>query len=166
MMTAMAAIERRVQGVLLVMLAALLVAIVIAFSFTNHMTTTAGWVSHTYAVMATIEETHTDIAQALSDTRAYAMTGNTAFLTRKNGRVAHLHERVEQLRQMTSDNAEEQAHVRTLATLIRTWQTRLDDVVRARAVQGFAAAASLVQKRHAATASDAISGVLGTMHAV
>jgi len=67
---------------------------------------------------------------------------------------------------MTSDNATEQAHVRTLTALVDVWRTRLGDIERARAVQGFAAAAALVQERYAATASEPILGVLGDMHAL
>jgi len=165
-MTTMVAIERRVQSVLLTMFAALLVAIVMAFAFTRYMTTTSDWVSHTYAVMTTIETARTDIAQALSDTRAYAITGNSAFLAVKNRKVADLQQQLALLHQMTSDNATEQAHVRTLTTLVGAWRLRLGDVAHARTIQGFAAAAALVQKRHAAVASEAILGVLDDMHAV
>ena len=165
-MSAMITIERRVQSVLLGMFAALLVAIVMAFAFTRYMTTTSDWVSHTYAVMATIETARTDIAQALSDTRAYAITGDAAFLAVKHRKIADLLQHLAQLRKMTSDNATEQAHVRTLTTLVGAWRLRLDDVERTRIRQGFAAAAALVQKRYAATAAEPILGVLGDMHAV
>ncbi len=165
-MSTMVTIERRVQSVLLAMFAALLVAIVMAFAFTRYMATTAGWVSHTHAVMTTIETAKTDIAQALSDTRAYVITGDAAFLTVKKRKVADLLQRLAQLRRMTSDNATEQAHVRTLTKLVGAWTARLGDVAQVRAVQGFAAAAALVQERYAATASEPILGVLGDMHAV
>jgi len=85
-MSTMLTIERRVQSILLGMFAALLVAIVMAFAFTRYMAATAGWVSHTHAVMTTIETTRTDIAHALSDTRAYVITGDTAFLAVKKER--------------------------------------------------------------------------------
>ncbi len=162
----MVTIERRVQSVLLAMFAALLVAIVMAFAFTRHMATTAGWVSHTHAVMTTIATARTDIAQALSDTRAYVITGDAAFLTVKKRKVADLLQQLAQLRRMTSDNATEQAHVRTLTKLVGAWTARLGDVAQVRAVQGFAAAAALVQERYAATASEPILGVLSDMHAV
>ena len=162
----MVTIERRVQSVLLAMFAALLVAIVMAFAFTRHMATTAGWVSHSHAVMTTIATARTDIAQALSDTRAYVITGDAAFLTVKKRKVADLLQQLAQLRRMTSDNATEQAHVRTLTKLVGAWTARLGDVAQVRAVQGFAAAAALVQERYAATASEPILGVLSDMHAV
>ena len=162
----MVTIERRVQSVLLAMFAALLVAIVMAFAFTRHMATTAGWVSHTHAVMTTIATARTDIAQALSDTRAYVITGDAAFLTVKKRKIADLLQQLAQLRRMTSDNAMEQAHVRTLTALVGAWTARLGDVAQVRAVQGFAAAAALVQERYAATASEPILGVLSDMHAV
>lgn len=165
-MSTMLTIERRVQSILLGMFAALLVAIVMAFAFTRYMAATAGWVSHSHAVMTTIETTRTDIAHALSDTRAYVITGDTAFLAVKKRKVADLLQQLAQLRRMTSDNATEQAHVRTLTALVGVWRTRLGDIERARAVQGFAAAAALVQERYAATASEPILGVLGDMHAV
>ena len=162
----MVTIERRVQSVLLAMFAALLVAIVMAFAFTRYMATTAGWVSHTHAVMTTIETAKTDIAQALSDTRAYVITGDATFLTVKKRKVADLLQQLAQLRRMTSDNATEQAHVRTLMKLVGAWTARLGDVAQVRAVQGFAAAAALVHERYAATASEPILGVLDDMHAV
>lgn len=162
----MVTIERRVQSVLLAMFAALLVAIVMAFAFTRYMATTAGWVSHTHAVMTTIETAKTDIAQALSDTRAYVITGDAAFLTVKKRKVADLLQQLAQLRRMTSDNATEQAHVRTLMKLVGAWTARLGDVAQVRAVQGFAAAAALVHERYAAMASEPILGVLDDMHAV
>ena len=162
----MVTIERRVQSVLLMMFAALLVAIVMAFAFTRYMATTAGWVSHTHAVMTTIATARTDIAQALSDTRAYVITGDAAFLTVKKRKVADLLQQLAQLRRMTSDNATEQAHVRTLTRLVGAWTARLGDVAQVRAVQGFAAAAALVQERYAATAAEPILGVLSDMHAV
>lgn len=165
-MTTMVDIERRVQGVLLAMFAALLVAIVMAFAFTRYMTTTSGWVSHTYAVMATIETAKTDLAQALSDTRAYVITGDTAFLAVKNRKVADILQQLAQLQRMTSDNATEQAHVRALTALAGAWRLRLGDVERARAIQGFAAAAVLVHERHVAVTSTAMRDVLDDMHAV
>ena len=165
-MSTMVTIERRVQSVLLGLFAALLVAIVMAFAFTRYMATTAGWVSHTHAVMTTIETARTDIAQALSDTRAYVITGDAAFLTVKKRKVADLLQQLAQLRRMTSDNATEQAHVRTLMKRVGAWTARLGDVAQVRAVQGFAAAAALVQQRYAATAAEPILGVLGDMHAV
>ena len=165
-MSTMVTIERRVQSVLLVMFAALLVAIVMAFAFTRYMATTAGWVSHTHAVMTTIETAKTDIAQALSDTRAYVITGDAAFLTVKKRKVADLLQQLAQLRRMTSDNATEQVHVRTLMKLVGAWTARLGDVAQVRAVQGFAAAAALVKERYAAKASEPILGVLDDMHAV
>ncbi|EQD40326.1 membrane protein containing CHASE3 domain protein, partial [mine drainage metagenome] len=162
----MLTIERRVQGVLLGMFVALLVAIATAFAFTRYMATTAGWVSHTHAVMTTIETARTDIAHALSDTRAYVITGDTAFLAVKNRKVADLLQQLARLHRMTSDNATEQAHIRTLTALVGVWRARLGDVARARTVQGFAAAAALVQERYAATASEPVLGVLGDMHAL
>ncbi len=161
----MIAIEHRVQGVLLAMFAALLGVVSLAFVFTRQTLDTAGWVSHTHAVLTRIESVRMDIAQVQSDLRAYVVTADPAFLAAKDAGLSNLSTHVVALREMTADNPIEQRNVDALAGRIRYWERRSEDVELARTLKGFAAARALVARRHMATAAAAVFGTLAAMRA-
>lgn len=157
--------ERKVLGVFLLMFAGLLATTVLAFITTRRLMNTAGWVSHTYAVMNRLQATRAAALQAESAMRGFVITGDNNFLNTKDSALSHLATDYIQLRKMTSDNPVEQRHLNRLSRILGDWRTRVADVQIARQFTGFAAAQALVRARHIATRTAQIFLTLDAMHA-
>ncbi len=157
--------ERKVLGVFVLMFAGLLATTVLAFITTRRLMNTAGWVSHTYAVMDRLQATRAAALQAESAMRGFVITGDNNFLNTKDSALSHLATDYIQLRKMTSDNPVEQRHLDRLSRILGDWRTRVADVQIARQFTGFAAAQALVRARHIATRTAQIFLTLDTMHA-
>ena len=157
--------ERKLLGVFVLMFAGLLTTTALAFVTTRRLMNTAGWVSHTHAVMERIQATQTAVFQAESAIRGFVVTGDNTFLDTKDAALSTLTTDYIALREMTSDNPSEQRRLNTLSGFIKNWQTRLADVQIARQFRGFAAANKLVRARYIATGASAVFQVLDAMHA-
>ncbi len=157
--------ERKVLGVFALMFAGLLATAVLAYITTHRLVNTAGWVSHTYAVMDRLQATRTAALQAESAMRGFVITGDNHFLNTKDSALSDLATDYIQLRNMTSDNPVEQRHLDKLSRTLGDWRTRVADVQLARQFTGFAAAQALVQARHIATSTVQIFLALDAMHA-
>ena len=157
--------ERKVLGVFVLMFAGLLATTALAYITTRRLMNTAGWVSHTYAVMDRLQATRTSALQAESAMRGFVITGDNNFLNTKDSALSDLATDYIQLRNMTSDNPVEQRHLDKFSRILGDWRTRVADVQLARQFTGFAAAQVLVQARHIATSTAQIFLTLDTMHA-
>jgi len=157
--------ERKVLGVFALMFAGLLATAVLAYITTHRLVNTAGWVSHTYAVMDRLQATRTAALQAESAMRGFVITGDNNFLNTKDSALSDLATDYIQLRNMTSDNPVEQRHLDKLSRILGDWRTRVADVQLARQFTGFAAAQALVQARHIATRTAQVFLTLDAMHA-
>ncbi len=157
--------ERKVLGVFVLMFAGLLATTVLAFITTRRLMNTAGWVSHTYAVMDRLQATRAAALQAESAMRGFVITGDNNFLNTKDSALSHLATDYIQLRNMTGDNPVEQRHLDKLSRTLGDWRTRVADVQLARQFTGFTAAQALVRERHIATSTAQIFLTLDAMHA-
>src|SRR5487761_765715 len=157
--------ERKVLGVFVLMFAGLLATAALAYITTRRLMNTAGWISHTYAVMDRLQATRTAALQAESAMRGFVITGDNNFLNTKDSALSDLATDYIQLRNMTSDNPVEQRHLDKLSRILGDWRTRVADVQLARQFTGFAAAQALVQARHIATRTTQIFLTLDAMHA-
>ena len=68
-------------------------------------------VSHTHAVIGEIEEALGDLQEAETGQRGYLLTGDERFLEPYHAAVAHLPDQLRELREITSDSAQQQAAV-------------------------------------------------------
>ncbi|HET7032832.1 MAG TPA: CHASE3 domain-containing protein [Casimicrobiaceae bacterium] len=92
-------------------------------------------VSHTHAVIGEIEEALADLQEAESGQRGYLLTGDERFLEPYNAAVAHLPEQLRELREITADNAQQQAAVRKIEALATQRLASLKDGIERRRQQ-------------------------------
>ena len=77
------------------------------------------WVSHTHEVRAVIERLRADVFMAQDSRKGYVLTGDDGSLNSYGRAVGQVPAVLEQLRQSTTDNAEQQARVDALESIIQ-----------------------------------------------
>jgi PAS domain S-box-containing protein len=76
----------------------------------------AGSVSHTYAVLETIEQASASLNEAVANVREYVITEDQTLLASRDEAVSRLNASLDALKQLTADNPSQQQRVLTLET--------------------------------------------------
>ena len=72
------------------------------------------WVEHTHRVLGVIGDTEDQLTRADAAMRAYAITGNSAFLMERDGALATLDERISELARLLADDAPQRSRIEIL----------------------------------------------------
>jgi diguanylate cyclase (GGDEF)-like protein len=110
----------------------LLVAVgVISNRRTEALVDSKNWVSHTLEVIADLRLLHSDLLQAEDNWRGYALFHDNVDLTRMIETMTRVPPEVAKVRQLTADNARQQARLDLLEPLIARRQALLEQSISA-----------------------------------
>jgi CHASE3 domain sensor protein len=126
---------------------ALLVLITIgitAYRNTDDMIETAQWRSHTYQVLANLEKLQATVRSAESDQRGYLITGDQRYLEPYNEATRAVSSVFGELRQLTTDNAQQQRRLDIVQSQLAIRLDELQSIIDLRRSSGFAEASARV----------------------
>lgn len=104
-------------------------------------------VAKTREIIATLDEGHTALSDAVSAQRSYLLTGDEGFLQDCRAASADTADWIQRLRSLMKDNPQEQEHLDELDQLVSRRLVILEERVRIRQEKGLQAAAEAVAKR-------------------
>ena len=91
---------------------------VVAYRGTTEAVESADWVSHTYKVKETLAEVFSALKDAETGQRGYLLTGEERYLAPYSNAIKVLDSDIQNLRQLTADDQNEQKRLTTLEPLI------------------------------------------------
>jgi signal transduction histidine kinase len=118
-----------------------------AVSQPRQLAVDAAWVGHTFEVIETAQRLRAITSDAERAQRGYLLTGDPAFLQAYESRVVHSRELLEQFRQLTADNREQQRRIPNLVIALDDWIAERGSTVEAYQQEGPEAAQRLVRAR-------------------
>jgi methyl-accepting chemotaxis protein len=125
---------------------ALLAAIgTVAYRSIDSITQTSYWVTHTQVVRDHIDRTVSYVKDAETGQRGFVITGDESFLEFYRPGVEAVGKEVSELRELTSDNPEQQKRIAVLEPLIAEKLAALKQTIELRRRSGFDAASKVVQ---------------------
>ena len=111
-----------------VVLAISLSASAVSFLGSQKVEKATGWNTHTYKVLATVEDVGTGMVDQETGVRGYLLSANEDFLEPYYGGLTRYGAAVEELQTLTADNAEQQARIAALKALAARWRTEVAEV--------------------------------------
>lgn len=123
------------------------------------------WVNHTHEVIETIDAVRSALFDVESQVRGYAITANPVFVDHYALKKSNLYQRVQQLRELTTDNLLQQQNAKQLFQLIQqkiAFQNQIFEVSQQSTTQAQALIASLTGKQ----LTDSLDSILQAMQAV
>lgn len=125
-------------------LAALLCVAIFSFRSIAHNEEDRRWVTHTHLVIEELQKILTEMTQAESGQRGYILTGQELYLAPYRRGITPVRKDLEDLRNLTSDNATQQQAIDGLEPLIAERISALADRVEIRKQKGLIAGAEAV----------------------
>jgi methyl-accepting chemotaxis protein len=124
----------------------LLLAIgVVAYRSIDLLTQTSYRVSHSYVVLAHLNDLIDQLTNAESDVRGFVITGDESYLTALPAQTAAANKGLKELRQLTSDNPNQQKRLDSVEPLVAAKLTQVGKNVEVRREAGMDVAIKLVQ---------------------
>lgn len=117
-------------------------------------------VSHTNEVLAALEATLSTVVNAETGQRGYIITGEEDFLAPYNTAVSSIGDRLQQVKQLTADNPNQQQQIATLEPKINTKLSYLQRSIAVRREKGFAAAQQIVSSGQGKQGTDEIRSII------
>ena len=111
------------------------------------------WVTHTYETRGNIDYLVSEVARMESSDRAYALTGIDSFRIRDDYHRTEVIRQIEDLKRLTADDPVQLQRAQALQLLAAQKFKLADEVLRARAAGGTAAAARVVTEQPSAVTS-------------
>ncbi|BAZ15208.1 multi-sensor hybrid histidine kinase [Calothrix sp. NIES-4071] len=102
------------------------------------------WVKHTNKVLTELETTLSVMKDAETGQRGYLLTGDKSYLEPYNQATAKIDRYIEQLQELTRDNANQQRRIAILKPLITAKLSELKQTIEVRQKLGFNAASPIV----------------------
>lgn len=96
---------------------------IIAITSISKITTTSGWVNHTYNVLGKANDIVASAVDMETGMRGYLLAGKEEFLDPYKGGSVRFFELIEALQQTVSDNPGQVARLGEVESVIREWQT-------------------------------------------
>ncbi len=149
-------------------LAILLAIGIVAYQSSVKQTDTAGWVDHTHLVLQNLEGVLSGMKDAETGQRGFVITGEERYLEPYSGAQAAVGQRVKTLRELTSDNLNQQHRLDVLEPLINGKEGKFAELqgvidLRRDKAQGFEGALKVVLTDRGKKAMDEIRKVVGEM---
>jgi PAS domain S-box-containing protein len=136
-------------------------ALLVAVASYSHRSTTelvraSEWVAHSEEVLSKISELRSSVDEQQSAMGGYVITGNVSFIPRSRNAGNHALIQVQELRQLTSDNADQQRRVAALEKRIGDRMPFVAQAIELRTSSGFDAAAAWLGTGNGMAILDAI----------
>jgi PAS domain S-box-containing protein len=139
-----ASVEKKVVLGFVASVVALLGISLLSYRTIENSINAQAWVTHTYEVMATLEQGHATLTDAETAQRAYLLTGQERFFLDSSNAQGRLNGWLENVRALTADNLEQHNRLNELQPLILQRLTLLNQRMELRREQGLQAAAKAV----------------------
>lgn len=134
-----------------------------SYGNTSRLAEATEWQKHTYQVLNTLDETLARLVDAETGQRGYLLTGDEAYLTPYRAAIKNIDQAIENLKNLTSDNPDQQKRIQTLEPLVEAKLAELQRTIDLRKSKGFAAADQEVQKGSGKQWMDQIRAVVAEM---
>jgi methyl-accepting chemotaxis protein len=135
----------------------------VSYRSTGKLVQTAGWVSHTYAVLEQLTMIQSGLKDAETGQRGYLITGEERYLEPYNNSRKKVDGAIASLRKLTSDNPVQQARLDKIEPLIEAKYTELKETIELRRDKGFEESRRVVITDRGKKVMDDIREVLGEM---
>jgi PAS domain S-box-containing protein len=116
----------------------------VSYWHTRHLVENQDWVIQTRQVLETLNELRATFASAQSSQRGFLITGGRQYLQSYERSVGATRDAIDQLDQLTADDARQRARVNDLETPLRERLDHMQQTVDVRRARGFAAAQAIV----------------------
>ncbi len=160
-----ASVEKQVALGFGASVATLLVICVFFCWIAENSITAQGWVTHTYEVIAALEQGRAILADAETAERGYLLTGDERFAQDTRKAQSQANDWLATAQRLTADNTEQRKRLDELQPLIARRLALLDNRIQLRREQGLSAAAAAVGTREGAGLSQQISQYISEMQA-
>ena len=130
---------------------------------TNQLISMSGWVAHTHEVLQKFNVLLAQLSSAESEERGYIITGNTQYVDSFRLTIDSLNGDLGAIKQLTSDNPNQQQRLQTLHPLISKRLALLRNGIDLRRQKGFPAAQQFVAQGVGQTLSNDIRQIVATM---
>ncbi|HUK91087.1 MAG TPA: CHASE3 domain-containing protein, partial [Blastocatellia bacterium] len=132
--------QSRVLSVVFVLLAVfLLINGFISLRNISALSENDRWVTHTFEVMAKLDDVSSTVKDAETGARGFMLTGNEAYLETGPEVGSQIDDDLKNLSELTSDNPEERRRIEELGPLIHSRLDRLQEAIARRRALGAAA---------------------------
>ncbi|PYF99105.1 methyl-accepting chemotaxis protein [Georgenia satyanarayanai] len=158
-------IGRRLAAGYAAALALMAVIGVVSFTNTASLVTNSGWVEHTHEVLNETNEVLSSLKDAEAGQRGYVITGVDAYLEPYTAAQESVTVHLEAARDLTIDNAEQQARLDELEPLIAAKFDEMQQTIDVRSDEGFEAAQAIVLSDAGKAVMDEIRDVLDAIMA-
>ena len=154
-------IGRRLAAGYAAMLALMAIVGIVSFTNTSALVTNSEWVEHTHEVITETDAVLASLSDAEAGQRGFVITGVQAYLEPYTAARDEVAVHAAALRELTIDNAVQQARLDELAPLIEEKFAEMQETIDVRSTQGFDAARTIVLTDAGKAVMDEIRGLLG-----
>lgn len=123
----------------------------------------AEWQKHTYQVLNTLDETLARLVDAETGERGYLLTGDENYLEPYRAASKNIDQAIGHLKNLTSDNSNQQKHIQILEPLVEAKLTELQRAIDLRKSEGPSAANREILNGSGKQWMDQIRGVVAEM---
>jgi methyl-accepting chemotaxis protein len=134
-----------------------------AYHSTSLLIGNSRWVAHSDQVVINLERLLSLLLDAETGQRGFVLTGADRYLAPYNDAVPRVQDAVNQLRELTVDNANQQRRIEALRPLVSAKLAELQETIDLRRQKGLDAAISMVLTDKGKKTMDDIRGVMGDM---
>ncbi|MGI2908664.1 response regulator [Tolypothrix sp. VBCCA 56010] len=124
---------------------------------------TTRWQTHTYEVLANLENFFSTLKDAETGQRGYLITGSEDYLQPYNAAIPVLETKINQLRRLTVDNPSQQQRLDTVESLTQKRVARLKEVIEIRRTRGSAGLSQIIGNNKGKIIMDDIRAVVSDM---
>jgi len=144
-------------------LVAMIVVGAVSYDSTTKLIESAEWVRHTHEVLNGLDEVLSAFKDAETGQRGYIITGEARYLEPYEGARDVIDQKLKRLRELTSDNPNQQQRLTALEPLVSSKFTELQETIDIRKQEGFGPAEKVVVTDKGKNAMDSIRKVVGVM---
>jgi len=137
-------IGTKISGLIAFTIAMFLILGIISLVMTNKLKTSIGWNTHSYQVLQNQEQILSLLMDAETGQRGYIITGDERYLEPYNLAVKDVTTKINDVLELTKDNAKQQQRIGTLKSLVTDKFTELNQTIELRRVKGFDAALQII----------------------
>jgi signal transduction histidine kinase len=148
-----------VSVALLVLVSAIAILAVRGYGISNR------WLSHTHEVISELEGLAASLAQTEAAQRSFLASGDSSYLEERDAAVSRMQSQLQSAKQLTVDNASQQARLRDLEGHLRRRAEAVDDSIVLAPTQGLPAAQRALSAREIRKATQAATAKLDELEA-
>ena len=156
--------QKLMGGFAVALVFTIIIGLVSYFSI-KRLTTTAGWVGHTYEVLGQLETITSSLKDAETGQRGFLLTNEPRYLEPYNNARKSVDQAFEEVSQLTQDNPQQQQRLSTLQPLVDAKFAELQETIDLRRNEGFASALKVVLTDQGKKVMDSIRQIITQMEA-